>query len=321
MTDQHPHPHPHPAPSPASPGPWAAPSSAADGPGPIVHEFTATGPIDATIQNLRGDVVLRAEHGTAVRVELRPRGEAGRELVERMGVRFEADRLFVDAPSESAQLFGGSMADLLRGLGDESGGTSWSDRLATGLRSARRGVEGLAGALDVTVLVPRGSRVVLHDGAGDVRVHGVLDQVEARTGAGDLSVERGGEASTRLTTGTGDIIIGPTTGSLSATTGTGDVVLERSAGRTSITTGVGDVRVRSAHSGHLSVRSGLGDITLHVAPGTATHLDLATGLGDRDVRLTPTDGASEAERTLEVEARAGKGDLRVLRAEPTPQTP
>lgn len=301
--------------------PPPTPSPSAGEPGPIVHEFTATGPLDATIQNLRGSIVLRAEHGTAVRVELRPRGEAGRELAEQMRVRFEADRLFVDTPSEGAQLFGGSMGDLLRGLGDESTGSSWSDRLAAGLRSARRGVEGLAGALDVTVLVPYGSRVVLHDGAGDVRVHGVLARIEARTGAGDLSLDRGGEEETRLTTGTGDITVGPAAGSLSATTGTGDVVLETSAGRTSVTTGVGDVRVRCAHSGHLAVRTGLGDVTLHIAPGTATHLDLATGLGDRDVQLTPTDGASQAERTLEIEARAGKGDLRVLRAEPAPQSP
>lgn len=295
-------------------------SPSAEEPRPIVHEFTATRPIDATVQNLRGDLIVRAEPGTAVRVELTPRGDAGRELAQEMQIRFESDRLFVDAPSEGAQVFGGSMSDLLRGLGGESGGTTWSDRLAAGLRSARRGIEGLAGALDITVLVPAGSRVVLHDGAGDVRVHGALATIEARTGAGDLTLCRGGEESTRLTTGTGNITAGPFSGTLSATTGTGDVALEESTGRASITTGVGDVLVRSAVSGHLGIRAGLGDVRIHVAAGTATHLDLATGLGDRDVQLTPTDGAGAAERTLEVEAKTGKGDLRVLRAEPVPQS-
>jgi hypothetical protein len=55
-----------------------------------------------------------------------------------------------------------------------------------------------------------------------------------------------------------------------------------------------------------------------VLPGTAARVDLATGLGDRDVRLTPADGAGEAERTLVIEGRTAKGDLRVLRAEPEP---
>lgn len=300
----------------------AAPSGASPSAGetePILHEFTAAGPIDATVQNLRGAIVLRAEHGTAVRVELRPRGEAGRELAQEMQVRFEGDRLFVDAPSEGAQVFGGSVGDLLRGLGSESGGASWSDRLSAGLRSARRNLEGLAGALDITVLVPSGSRAVLHDGAGDVRVHGTLATIEARTGAGGIDLHRGGWESTRLTVGTGDIAVGPSSGTLSATTGTGDVRLEESAEHTTVTTGVGDVLVRSAVSGHLGIRAGLGDVTIHVAPGTATHLDLATGLGDRDVQLTPTDGAGTAERTLEIEAKTGKGDLRVLRAEPVRQ--
>lgn len=293
----------------------------ADEVAPIVHEFTATGPVDATLQNLRGPMVVRTERGPAVRVELTPRGEAGRELVAEMEVRFEDDRLYIDAPSQGAQVFGGSVADLLRGLGDSASGTSWTERLSAGLRSARRGAEGLAGALEVTVLLPEGSRAVLHDGVGDVRVHGALAEIEVRTGVGDITLQRGGAESTRLTTGTGDIVVGPSAGSLSATTGTGDVRLERSEGRASVTTGVGDVSVRSAVSGRLAVRTGLGDVTLRVTPGTATHLDLATGLGDRDVRLTPTDGAGPAERTLEIEARAGKGDLRVLRAESVSPAP
>lgn len=300
---------------------WAGSAPVAGDSGPIVHEHTAAGPVDATIQNLRGDIVVRAEHGTAVRVELRPHGAAGRELAQRMRVRFEDERLFVDAPADGAQAFGGSVTDMLRGLTGESAGGSWSDRLSAGLRSALRGAEGFTGTLDITVLVPHGSRLVLHDGAGDVRVHGVLERIEARTGVGDLDLGRGGEEDTRLTTGTGDISVGPWAGSLSATTGTGDIELAESAGRASLTTGVGDVHVRRALSGELRIRAGLGDATIRVASGTATHLDLATGLGDRDVRLTPADGAGAAERTLEVEARTGKGDLRVLRAEEEPHRP
>ncbi|MGP9538190.1 DUF4097 family beta strand repeat-containing protein [Brachybacterium sp. AOP43-C2-M15] len=301
--------------------------------GPTVHEFTAAGPIDANIQNLRGSVTLRAEQGTAVRVELRPHGAAGRELVERMRIRFDGDRLTVDAPAEEAQRFGGSLSDLFSG---SSRGGSWSDRLAEGVRSALRGAEGLVGEIDLVVVVPAGSRVVLHDGAGDVTVRGALARLEARTGTGSLSLERGAEEVSRLTTGTGDIAVGPAPGAITATTGTGDILLgpaattvaattgtgridlARTGDAVSATTGAGDILIRRADSGTVRARSGLGDVTIRVAPGTAAHLDLATGFGDRDVRLTPADGAGGAERTLEIEARSGKGDLHVLRAESEP---
>ncbi|WP_151904783.1 DUF4097 family beta strand repeat-containing protein [Brachybacterium ginsengisoli] len=319
MTDHAPQSEPHPEPHPEpSLHPQPSPHSERED-GSVVHEFSATGPIDAAIQGLRGDIVVRAEHGTAVRVELTPHGQDGRELVREMRVRFESGRLSIDTASDAAHAIGDSVSSMLRGLGRDDDGTSWADRLATGLRSATRGVRGLAGSLDITVLVPHGSGVMVHGGAGDVRVHGVLDRVEVRAGAGDITLHRGAEQETRLTTGAGDIAVGPTTGLLSVTTGPGDVVLEEISGRTSVTTGVGDVEVRRAVSGHLAVRTGLGDVTIRVAPGTAARVDLATGLGDRDVQLTPTDGAGDAERTLEIEARSGKGDLRVMRADPVPQ--
>ncbi|GAA1488675.1 DUF4097 family beta strand repeat-containing protein [Brachybacterium sacelli] len=296
------------------------------------HEFTATGPIDVSVQNVRGAVVLRAEHGTDVRVELFAHGEAARELAERMTISFEHDRLVVDAPSDEFGRVGGDLGDFFRSFGNRDG-TPLSDRLADGVRSLVRGAEGLTGALDVTVVVPGGSRAVLVDGAGEISVHGALAVLEARTGAGELTIDQGAQERSRLTTGTGDIQVGSAHGDfvartgtggiqvgraagfLAATTGTGNVDLREIAGEVSVTTGVGDITVQRATSGHFAARSGLGDVTIHVTPGTATRLELATGFGDRDVQLTPTEGAGEAERTLEIEARTGKGDLRVLRAE------
>lgn len=290
---------------------------------PLLHEFIATGPIDLNVQNLRGTITLRAEHGNhsnTVRVQLSPHGAAAQELVERLTVRFEHDRLTVDAPSEGFGNLGGDVGGFFRSSGADRSGPL-SDRFAQGMRSLLRGAEGLGGRLDITVLVPTGSRAVLSNGVGDVRVHGALARLEARTGTGDLTLERGADGPNRLTTGVGDLTVGPSAGALSAKTGTGDLVLEQVQGAVSLTTGVGDITVRRALSGTLTARTGLGDVLIKVAPGTATRLDLATGLGDRDVQLTPTDGAGEAERILEIEAKSGKGDLRVLRAEPAVPAP
>lgn len=293
----------------------AAAHTAGHAAGPTVHEFTADGPIDLTIQNLRGDVTVRAEPTTSIRVTLTPRGRAAEELVERMSVRFTGARLTVDPPADEAGYISTGFGDFFRAFGTGEGRTSWADRLADGMRSLVRGAEGLAGELAIEVVVPTDSRAVVSTGIGDVRVAGALARLEVKSGTGDLRIERGAAESTRLTTGTGDIeVSGPATGTLSTHTGTGDITLDQTDGEAEAVTGVGDITVARARSGQLSMRTGLGDIEVRIAPGTATRLDLATGFGERDVRLTPADGADGAERTLEVEAKSSKGDLRILRA-------
>lgn len=289
--------------------------TAGHAPGPTLHEFTADGPIDLNIQNLRGDVTVRAEHTTSIQVTLTPRGKAAEELVERMTVRFAHGRLTVDPPAGEAGYISTGFGDFFRAFGAGEGRTSWADRLADGVRSLVRGAEGLAGELAIEVVVPAGSRAVVSTGIGDVRVLGSLARLEVKSGTGDMHIGRGAEESTRLTTGTGDIEVdGPATGTLRTHTGTGDITLQQTDGEVEVFAGVGDITVTRARSGVLSTRTGLGDIEVRIAPGTATRLDLATGFGERDVRLTPADGAAGAERTLEVEAKSSKGDLRILRA-------
>lgn len=299
----------------AGPGTGYAEHTAQHAPAPTIHEFTADGPIDLNIQNLRGDITVRAEHTTAVAVTLTPRGRAAQELVERMSVRFGGGRLTVDAPAAEAGHISGGFEDFIRGFADGRAGSSWSDRLADSVRNLVRGAEGLASELSLEVVVPAGSRAVVSAGIGDVRVSGTLARLEVKSGTGDVRIERSAEDSTRLTTGTGDITAdGAATGDLRVHTGTGDVTLQRTDGEVEVSTGVGDIAVAAARSRRLSARTGLGDIEVRVAAGTATRLDLATGFGDRDVQLTPTEGAGGAERTLEIEAKAGKGDLRIMRS-------
>lgn len=319
-------------PQPPTPVPPPAPESPRTS-GPGTYEFTAAGPIDLGVQNLNGAITLRAERGTAVRVELTAHGRAGRELAERTTVAFEHDRLDVDVPADEFRQVGGDLGDVFRSFSRGGDGAPLSDRLAEGVRSLVRGAEGFGGELDITVVVPTGSRAALAHGTGEITVDGELRTLDARLGTGSLSVAKGAEERSRLSTGTGDIHLGPAPGDVVARTGTGDVRLGRAAGfasvttgtgevdiqeltgEASVTTGVGDIAVQRAVSGRFTARSGLGDVAIHVAPGTAVRLELATGFGDRDVQLDPADGAGAAERTLEIEARTGKGDLRVLRAD------
>lgn len=259
-------------------------TGAADDEHAAVHRFSAAGPIHLNLQNLRGDITVRAEHGTDVRVELVPHGRSGRALVERMTVKFAHDSLTVDAPASEAHSLSGAFQGLFGSSGGADGAAGaganapWSDRLAEGLRSVVRGAEGLASSLTIRVTVPWGSRGVINAGVGDIDVDGRFATLDVKAGTGDLQIAHAAEE------------------------------------RSSLITGTGDITVARAEAGTLTARTGLGDVEVRIAPGTAAHLDLATGFGERDVQLTPTDGAGTAQRTLTLEARSGKGDLRVMRA-------
>lgn len=145
--------------------------------------------------------------------------------------------------------------------------------------------EGEAAMLDVEVMVPEHSRVVLSTGIGTVTVLGELARCEARSGTGQPHVQRAAVESTRLSTGTGRIVLGATRGFVTANTGTGGIDVVRAEGRSRLTAGVGDIRIARAASGLIDARTGQGAVEVAVPRGTAVLLDLATGDGLRDVRL------------------------------------
>lgn len=294
-----------PADMPTPPGAPSSPSSPAQDPAPaapLVHSFSADGPIDMNVQHLRGNVSVRAEHGHAVRVELRPRGEAGRELAARMRIDFSGGHLRVDAPADEAGNLSATFGDLFRSSGGSGAaeepaapGGSFTDRLGAALRTLARTAGGIGSGLDIDIVVPVDSRAVVSVGVGDIRLHGSFGRADLKSATGDVELSDA-DGTAQLVTGTGSVTIGALRGQATATTGTGSV------------------RIGQAERGTLRTRTGVGDIQIRVLEGTATRLDLATGLGDRSVDLTPTDGVPDAGRTLEIEARAGTGSIRIERA-------
>ncbi|EWS81746.1 hypothetical protein BF93_15490 [Brachybacterium phenoliresistens] len=289
------------APTPPPPPAASAPPHPAEEPAPappLVHSFSADGPIDMNVQHVRGNVSVRAEHGHAVRVELRPRGEAGRELAARMRIDFSGGHLRVDAPADEAGNLSATVGDLFRGSGGDAepggSGGSFADRLGAALRTLTRTAGEIGSGLDLDIVVPVDSRAVVSVGVGDIRLHGSFGRADLKGATGDVELSDV-DGTAQLVTGTGSVTIGALRGQATATTGTGSV------------------RISRAERGTLRTRTGVGDIQIRVLEGTATRLDLATGLGDRSVDLTPTDGVPDAGRTLEIEARAGTGSIRVER--------
>ncbi|WP_326687179.1 MULTISPECIES: DUF4097 family beta strand repeat-containing protein [unclassified Streptomyces] len=116
--------------------------------------------------------------------------------------------------------------------------------------------------------------------------------------------------SVRLKTGSGDIVVRATSGSVRAEAGGGDVRMIASRARqVRVKTGAGSLfGAFAAPPSKLSYKSGGGNVTLRLPKGEYA-VDATTGGGDRKVAV-PTAPSSPHE----IRARSGGGDVSVLRA-------
>ena len=68
------------------------------------------------------------------------------------------------------------------------------------------------------------------------------------------------------------------------------------------------------HGGQVQARTGTGDVSIGIAGGVATYLDLGSVTGDVDVDLESTDGPGDSEAIASLSVHSGSGDIRVKRA-------
>jgi len=151
--------------------------------------------------------------------------------------------------------------------------------------------------LHVEVEVPAGSRVGVETDSAGLVVTGSVEAVQAKSGSGDLSIERAGDA--HLTSGSGDVTVGLL------------------GGRARVSAGSGDV-----HLGHVEtaakVKTGSGDVEIGVPDDVAVWTDVRTGSGDVtstvDGRGAPARGAPH----VDLRVSTGSGDVALVRAEAQP---
>lgn len=277
--------------------------------------FDTTGPINLKAELLVGDLTLTVGAGTTTTVRLRPHGKSGAEMAEKFTVEARGNDVVVIAPK---------LRDSFFSLGSK-------------------------GSVDVEVELPAGSAVDAKTGAGDMTAAGLLGDVRAATGAGDLTFHEVGTAQLKsgsgditlrsasgdldAKTGSGDITVGSGGGRLDLVSGSGDIELRRSdaavkartgsgdlrigasTGDLELTTGTGDVDLGAVHGGDVRARTGTGDVTIAVAHGVAAYLDLNTVTGDVDIDLEGTSGPGDAEAQARLTVHSGSGDIRVKRAQ------
>ena len=173
---------------------------------------------------------------------------------------------------------------------------------AEGIHSSRKWSHGGDASVDFEVRLPRGVKIRVMSGNGEVMVSGATAEVQASSGNGTVSVASSG-GPVRASSGNGDVDVSEAGGEVTARSGNGDVRVTTSSGPVSAYSGNGSIDARMSSlkgTADMSFRTGNGDITLMLP---------ANFEGEIDARLP--NGRLESDFPLRVEGRL---DPRRLRA-------
>ncbi|MBL8980864.1 MAG: DUF4097 family beta strand repeat protein [Gemmatimonadetes bacterium] len=134
---------------------------------------------------------------------------------------------------------------------------------------------------NITVAVPRGMRLRISSGNGDVSVSSAA--VEARVASGNGRVRVNGvRGQVTASSGNGRVTVEDVTGPVKATSGNGDVTIGTVAGPVSASSGNGDILVsmdRLSGEGDMEFTSGNGRIAVTLPSDLSADLEASTGSG------------------------------------------
>ena len=132
-----------------------------------------------------------------------------------------------------------------------------------------------------TVRLPKGVKLAVGSGNGDVAVSGATADVRASSGNGKVRVSAGGPV--KASSGNGDVRVERAGGPVNASSGNGSVFVVTTRGPVNASSGNGDVEVAmdaiADVPDDLELSSGNGTITVTVPADFAGELDARTGSG------------------------------------------
>lgn len=279
-----------------------------------IQEFQTTGPVRLMAEIPFGHVGVKAEATSTVHIELiAVRGGARiRELIESAEIAQHGDEIVVRIERRRLGWFG------------------WT-----------------GGHIEARIVVPTGSAAQLFTGSGHVETQGTLGDVKASSGSGNIRLDACGEVRAR--TGSGEIAVASSTGSLDAKTGSGNVAAGKVSRNVRITTGsgsaelagaggearltcasgsiqidnVGDaleaftasgsIRIARADHGSVRAKTASGSVSVGVAKGSAAYLDIHTMSGRVHSELEDGAAPREGEKQVELFITTMSGNVNVTR--------
>lgn len=232
-----------------------------------------------------GDVDVR--EGTGDQVEIRG---------EKRGRRTRWDRVFFETKRD------GDNVTVCAIYGDEA--ECESDGPHGNMNSSNVGAR-------FTVTVPRGAKVRVGSGNGDVSVRVAAAEASASTGNGDVEVV-GVRGRVDAATGNGPLLIEDAGGPVEASTGNGRVTINTATGPVSAHSGNGNIDVRMARltgDGDMEFRTGNGRVTVAVPASFEGEVVTSTGSGHLESDFPMTVNGRMDSRNMR--ATIGKGGRRI----------
>lgn len=290
-----------------------------------------------TLVNLVGEIEVVGHDGDTFEVETKIQGEdADRVTIEiergrsalllvRFPIDDERDYVYPKLGRRSRTSF-----SLPRHAHSDNGG--WLQRLFGELRGNRIEVRGSGSGLevwaDLKVLVPRGAKLRVEHGVGNVIAEDVDGELFLETRAGSVDVEsvRG---DLLVDTGAGNITVYDLEGEFLADTGSGHVEAERIRGaRININTGSGHVRVADVECEELRIDTGSGRVNAAGIGADEANIDTGSGsvtiefvrMGDSDFIIDTGSGGIDIllpeDASAEILAETGSGNIRLDLTDP-----
>ncbi|MCO5994779.1 DUF4097 family beta strand repeat-containing protein [Actinoallomurus rhizosphaericola] len=150
-------------------------------------------------------------------------------------------------------------------------------------------------------------------GGGDVTAGRVAGDARLTTGVGEIRLRRGGGTIT-IKTSSGAAWIGEAVGNTRARSASGDIVIDQAHADVDAKTAAGKIRIGEVSQGAVVIQTGAGQLEVGIREGTAAWLDVHATAGTMHNMLDSTDGPGAADRTVEIRARTGLGDIVIRRA-------
>ncbi|SDR92016.1 Putative adhesin [Paraoerskovia marina] len=177
--------------------------------------------------------------------------------------------------------------------------------------------EGRLGVVDISLSagdarIDEAARVSVKAAAGAVVVGRITESLSVRASAGSVRVaELTGDGSVRTSAGTTHV--GSVDGSLAVTGSHGDITVGTLRGTVTAKAASSGIRVERIESGITHLTTSYGSIEVGVPEGTAAWLDVGAQHGTVRNQLDAAQGPVEGDRTAEVHASTGYGDVVVRR--------
>ena len=203
------------------------------------------------------------------------------------------------------------------------------------------------GSVEVTVELPEGSSLRADAGVADFRCDGRLDDVEVKTGVGDVRLDQTGALRVRTSAGhvavekasgraeivaAGDMAIGLVAGDANVKnlngktsigrvggnarvkSANGDVTIEDAGRDVTVKTANGNIRLGQVTRGSVTIETASGRLEIGVKEGTAAWIDATTKFGRVHNNLTSANDPEPSDETVQVRARTSFGDVLIARS-------